>query len=258
MNRYVLTGRVFDGKRLIAIKITEIESLNSKFIPKNKLDKLFREVQVINCMYKYGNLSLTDNKLDIKKFPRYNRNLRLPKSRFNREKYYTESQIIASAMNEDVDKVTYYICGALVSGAITDPFSDKALNHAEIYYNEIRSMTTDVSRIAANTGYSIHQIRTVKNYAFMDEHELVDGFGRFDPSFEMAQSWQRLMSRNKNDIQPHDLLMIEHELYESALVSQGYDQDTAHRIASKKYDYTTASENYYKSLREKNKEVNTW
>ena len=56
MNRYVLTGRVFDGKRLIAIKITEIESLNSRFIPKNKLDKLFREVQVINCMYKYGSL----------------------------------------------------------------------------------------------------------------------------------------------------------------------------------------------------------
>ena len=156
-------------------------------------------------------------------------------------------------MNENVDKVTYYICGALVSGAITDPFSDKALNHAEIYYNEIRSMTTDVSRIAANTGYSIHQIRTVKNYAFMDEHELVDGFGRFDPSFEMAQSWQRLMSHNKNDIQPHDLLLIKHELYESALVSQGHDQDTAHRMASEKYDYATASDNYYRSLREKNK-----
>ena len=41
MNRYVLTGRVFDGKRLIAVKITEIESLNSRFIPKNKLDKFF-------------------------------------------------------------------------------------------------------------------------------------------------------------------------------------------------------------------------
>lgn len=253
MNRYVLTGRVFDGKRLIAIKITEIESLNSRFIPKNKLDKFFRDVQVINCMYKYGNLSLTDSKLDIKKFPRYNRNLRLPKSRFNREKYYTESQIIASAMNEDVDKVTYYICGALVSGGITDPLSRQASKHAEIYYNEIRSMTTDIHRIAANTGYSIHQIRTVKNYAFMDEHELADGTSRFAPCFEIAQSWQRLMSHNKNDIQPHDLLLIKHELYESTLVSQGHDQDTAHRMASEKYDYATASDNYYRSLMEKNK-----
>ena len=39
MNRYVITGRVFDGKRLIAVKITEIERLNSRFISKNKPDK---------------------------------------------------------------------------------------------------------------------------------------------------------------------------------------------------------------------------
>lgn len=253
MNRYILTGRVFDGKRLIAIKVTNIDSLNSKFITKNKLNKFFVDNQVLNCIYRYGSLSLTDSKLNIKKFPRYNRNLKLPKTRYEREKYYTESQIIASAMNEDVDKVAYYICGALISGGITDPFSERALNHAEIYYNEIRSMTTDIRRIAANTGFSIHQIRTVKNYAFMDEHELANGTRRFAPSFEMAQSWQRLMSKNKSDIQPHDIILIKHELYESALVAQGYDQDTAHRMASKKYDYTTASNQYYENLRRKNR-----
>ena len=132
MNRYVLTGRIFDGKRLIGVKITEIESLKSKFISKSKLDKFFRDNQVINCIYKYGSLSLTDSRLNIKKFPRYNKNLNLPKTRYEREKYYTESQIIASAMNEDVDKVAYFICGALISGGITDPLSVQATRHASI------------------------------------------------------------------------------------------------------------------------------
>ena len=35
-----------------------------------------------------------------------------------------------------------------ISGAITDIYSEEALHHAELYYEEIRHMTTDVEKIA--------------------------------------------------------------------------------------------------------------
>lgn len=247
MNRYVLTGRIFDGKRLIGVKITEIESLKSKFIPKSKLDRFFRDYHVINCIYRYGSLSLTDSKLNIKKFPRYNKNLRLVKST-NKVMYYTESQVIASITGGNIDKVTYCICGALVSGAITDPYSEPAKQHAELYYNEIRAMTTDVYKIAMNTGIAISEIERIKRYLFLDEHKLITGVKRFDPSFEIAQSWQRLMSAGGKDIKPHDITLIKHELYEEALVKSGMDQDKAHIETSKKYNYTKESQEYYKNL----------
>lgn len=38
------------------------------------------------------------------------------------------------------------------------------------------------------------------------------GYKRFVPDFYMAQSWQRLIEGN--NIQHHDLLLLDHELYE--------------------------------------------
>lgn len=47
---------------------------------------------------------------------------------------------------------------------ITDPYSEDAERHAEMYYEEIRHLSTDVERIAQNTGMSVDQIALVKNY----------------------------------------------------------------------------------------------
>lgn len=41
-----------------------------------------------------------------------------------------------------------------ISGAIIDEESPDAEVHAEMYYEEIRHMSTDVEKIANNTGYS--------------------------------------------------------------------------------------------------------
>jgi hypothetical protein len=46
------------------------------------------------------------------------------------------------------DDVAYSICGAVITGGITDIYSEAAEKHAKMYYEEIRSMKTDVSRIA--------------------------------------------------------------------------------------------------------------
>lgn len=46
-----------------------------------------------------------------------------------------------------------------ISGGITDPNSPRALNHAEIYYNEIRNMSTDIDKISFNTQTPVSDIK---------------------------------------------------------------------------------------------------
>ena len=60
-----------------------------------------------------------------------------------------------------------------VSGA-RNPYSNAANKHAERYYGLVRSMTTDVKKIAETTGYSEQEIQGIKNYIFIDEHDLGD------------------------------------------------------------------------------------
>ena len=136
-----------------------------------------------------------------------------------------------------------------ISGAITDPYSNAAEKHAELYYNEIRSFTTDVERIAQNTGYSYDQIAMIKNYLFQMEHTLESGRKRFDPCFEIAESWRRLAFDPQN-IKPHDLTLLRHEIKEMEILNavKGISQSDAHTLASKEYDYPKESKEYYKSL----------
>lgn len=142
----------------------------------------------------------------------------------------------------------------MISGArITDQFGDAATEHAERYYGLVRSMTTDVSKIAKITGYSEKDIQKVKDYVFLDVHDLGDGEPRrFDPSFAMAQSWQRLIDGHP---EPHDMTLIQHEVMERMLVETGMSQEEAHIITTKKYNHTRESDDYYAALKEyKNRE----
>lgn len=134
-----------------------------------------------------------------------------------------------------------------ISGAITDPLSKRAAKHANLYYEEIRKNHSDVDHIAHNTGYTRDQVMLIKNYLFLDVHELDGGIRRFDVSFEIAESWRRLAFDSEN-IQPHDLTLLKHELLELRLVSEGIKQDEAHLIASQKYNYSQESFDFYQSL----------
>ena len=130
-----------------------------------------------------------------------------------------------------------------VSGAL-DRYSKEAQKHADKYYEAVRHMKTDVSRIAQNTGFTNDEIKSVKNFVFIETHDLGGKTKeRFYPSYEMAQSWQRLIE-GKN-IQPHDITLIKHELTELKLMKQGSSQSEAHRKAEKLYDYSGEVKNYY-------------
>lgn len=138
----------------------------------------------------------------------------------------------------------------ITSGAVTGALSPKsyeAAAHAERYYNLVRKMKTDCDKIAENTGFSVDDIKSIKEFIFMQKHDLEDGkFDYFAPSFEMAESWQRLID-GKN-IQPHDITLLHHEMMERQLMANGFSQSQAHEITSSKYNYQQGVNEYYAEI----------
>lgn len=130
-----------------------------------------------------------------------------------------------------------YICGGL------NLISQRAKEHAKRAYDGIRRQATDCIKIAANTDFSVEQVSLIKGYIFYDQHEFA-GFVRFSPSYEMAESWRRLSGR-RGSVQPHNIVLLQHEFLEIQYILQGYNQDNAHTMASAQYDYKRASDEFY-------------
>ena len=95
-------------------------------------------------------------------------------------------------------------------------------------------MTTDTANIAKNTGISQDKIDKIKRHIFIDEHDLITGRKRFDPSYEMAQSWQRLINGTYEE---KDIVLLKHEYAELRYMEKGLTQSEAHIKASAKYNY---------------------
>lgn len=145
--------------------------------------------------------------------------------------------------------------GTIKSGAVSgarNPYGKAAEKHAKKYYGLVRSMTTDVQKIAKTTGYSEAEIQRIKNYIFMDEHDLGErGRGRFDPDYMMGESWRRLIEGKP---EAHDLTMLRHEIMEQDLLEQGFSQDEAHRMTSAKYNYDKEAMEFYGKIKKFKKE----
>jgi hypothetical protein len=133
-----------------------------------------------------------------------------------------------------------------ISGAL-DPNSKEASDHAKLYYDEIRNNHSDVKKIASFLNKSEEQILLVKNYLFNDLHVLDGKIARFDPEIHIAQSWQRL-AFDQDNVLPHDMILIQHEMMELNLVNSGVSQSEAHNITNKQYNYTEACDLYDKKM----------
>jgi len=79
-------------------------------------------------------------------------------------------------------------------------------------------------------------------------HQLETGEKTFDPSFEIAESWRRLSEKNPDEIQPHDLILLKHELLEMQYVISGLTQNDAHIKASEKYNYALEAKRFYEKI----------
>jgi hypothetical protein len=124
------------------------------------------------------------------------------------------------------------------SGAL-NPESKEAQAHAELYYEEIRKRSSDISTIASNivdsTGFTQKAIQEIKNHLFINEHILNGKMQRFAPEYQQAQAWQRLID---GDYKESDIVLLKHEYVElTQMRLHGYDYDAAHRIANMKYNW---------------------
>ena len=147
----------------------------------------------------------------------------------------TKDKSIDQLKAEAIQMLAEQTSGA-TSGAI-DPDSDRGIEHAKRYYEEIRHRKDDVYSISRNTGLSAKAIESIKNHIFIDEHDLEDGRGRFYPNCDMARSWQRLIDNKFDDA---DLMMLKHEILEMDYMKDGLTQKQAHDLANEKYNYTIA------------------
>lgn len=57
------------------------------------------------------------------------------------------------------------------------------------------------------------------------------------------------MAFDPDNIQHHDLTLLEHELMEMRLVNEGLTQHEAHLIASRKYNYALECFDFYEKMR---------
>ena len=142
------------------------------------------------------------------------------------------------------EKLKIDVTGA--SGAIPRDDIARMDEHAERYYEEIRKRTGDVESISKNTGFSVDDVKLIKEHIFFNKYDLGGKTPmQFAPDYDMAVSWQRLID-GKN-IQEMDMIMLNHELMEYDLMKQGMLYKEAHVIATKSFDYTK----YVKELNNK-------
>ena len=133
------------------------------------------------------------------------------------------------------------------SGAIPRDDVTRMSEHANRYYEEIRKRTSDVEKIAKNTGFSIDDIKTIKQHVFFNEYDLGGSEEeRFAADYDMSISWQRLI--DGKSIQDMDIIMLKHELMEYNLMKEKeMSYFDAHNVTEKTHNYSQ----YIKDLNRK-------
>ena len=130
--------------------------------------------------------------------------------------------------------------GALNS--INDEKGTKRKEHAEKYYAFIRNSdrNLNIKAMVENTGVDKEIVESAYSHVFETKHNLSAGYTYFDPSYDMAQSWQRM--RNGTGIRPYDIILLKHENLESKIWKEHptWTYDQAHAEANKTYDYWSA------------------
>ena len=123
-----------------------------------------------------------------------------------------------------------------------DPYNKERDRHAQRYYESIRNRNKqhEIVKVANNSGLSRSDIEKIYNHIFINEYDLEDGRKRFDPSYDMTESWRRLSESSGKNIQPHDLVMLRHELMEHSYMAKGMKYDEAHELTNQTYNYRKA------------------
>ena len=226
-------------KRRLLMKqqvIDLVAEIDVKEILQNDYDKLAYKLREQNKAY---NEFCTEN--DLQK-----QSDRLKVAGYKREqaaKANGRARAFSSKLNENIKK-----SGAVYSYK-NDPDGSKRQGIAEKLYEQTRNRNSmyEVRAIAKNSGMSEADIKKVYDHIYTNKHLFKNGtIHLFDPDYEMAQSWQRL--RNNNNIQPHDITLLKHELAEYNIMGESIDieYEPVHNEVTKKYNYQKELMQYLK------------
>lgn len=136
--------------------------------------------------------------------------------------------------------------GATSSGAKKnvnlDPGESYGSQHAKVYYEEVRNRApySDAKKIAKNTGvFDEETVERIRRHMFINEQPRDGRIARFDPDYDQARAWQRLVE-GKN-IAETDILMLKHEKLEMEIMEEtGCQYEEAHSKANEKYNWWAA------------------
>ncbi|MDO5036942.1 MAG: hypothetical protein Q4E37_01410 [Tissierellia bacterium] len=122
--------------------------------------------------------------------------------------------------------------------------------HAYLMYDEIknsnqeiikRKIFNNINTFEEMKDFSKEDVDIAFNHVFNDLHDLENGKMLFEPEYEMAQSWTRLI--NNRDIQSHDLILLKHERLEHDLMYRhDMKYQEAHDRVSEIYLYKVPEE----------------
>lgn len=121
-----------------------------------------------------------------------------------------------------------------------DPWQIKRDAHAVQYYESIKNSDKSdiISKLVKVSGIRKQSIEKVYDHVFINRYLLDDGVARFIPSYDMAQSFQRLLTSDGKYARDCDIIMLKYERLEYELMDRyGYDYKSAHALANKKYNY---------------------
>lgn len=110
-------------------------------------------------------------------------------------------------------------------------YERKYLQERMKIYDDILVQNEDIMVIAEKYQLTIEEVKRAKDYAF---GEGVVKY-RFVPDLDMAMAWQRMAAGQGN---PVDEKFLRHEIYESELVKQGLDPQSAHKLAQKGFPWS--------------------
>lgn len=111
--------------------------------------------------------------------------------------------------------------------------------HANLYYEEIRNRKpySDAKKIASHISeFNEEQVEEIRQHMFIKEQPRMGTMKRFDPDYDQAQVWQRLVEGN--NIKKSDITMLKHEYMELTIMKEtGCTYEEAHNQANEVYNW---------------------
>ena len=142
------------------------------------------------------------------------------------------------ARDARIEKATFQ-SGAQSGAKKTEGWEER---HAERYYEEIRNRApySDANKISKNISeFNAEQVEEIRQHMFIRNQPRDGGLKRFDPDFDQAQAWQRLVE-GKN-IWESDIVMLQHEFTELSIMREtGCAYEKAHDLANQSFDWFEA------------------